>query len=161
MTSPSKEIIVYEGRPLANPSTGEALTLDADTATLAEWLKQIDDFSKETKFARQRISEEIVRRMDLEASWTMREGNLKLTSRSPEQIDYDVDSLGLALVGLMNDGLITKSAAEACIKEEKKLTVLKQGVNALLKRGGQVAEAIRACQVQVDKPRSVRVEAQS
>ncbi len=148
-----------EPRPvsvLAHPTTGEVIDLGSSTDSLGLALAQLRQLEDQVKVAKRAISDEVIRRMDIDALWTHHGDGVKLTSRSPEQTAYDIERLVETLARLAGEKKITEDAAKRCInlKPEAK----KAGINALLKSGGEVKEAILACEVPVDRPRSVKVE---
>lgn len=143
---------------LIHPQTGEILDLAAaENAQIASWIESVKEWEVNARGAKQLASEEIHRRMDRAACWTLRDGDYEIKGQSPDRTEYLIDSLQVALRNLIAEGLITEEAAQAAVKREVTYKPAKRGINALLKIGGEVAEAIRACEVPDERPRRVSI----
>lgn len=153
------ELVPAQAAPIANPMTGEALELTAseeDLAAAIDAAKEMEGRLREFKSA---ISDELLRRMDHEAKWTIRPGRYKVEGSAPPAPDYDAEKLLPVLTRLVREKLITPGAAHDALERPKApLKVKRRGINALLKLGGEVAAALAECQVEVTKPRSVSVK---
>jgi hypothetical protein len=85
---------------LPMPFTGEALSLDAPTADLARALDELKELTSRIREVRERIDEELLRRMD-PRFMDRHEGGFKVTAPSPApKAEWDGAELALALVEL-------------------------------------------------------------
>jgi len=161
LDEPQEEVADGEVVYAVVPYTGEALVLrELPNEQLARLLDGARDFERaELRQFKQEVQDEILRRMDREASWTVHaENGWKLSGKSPGGVEYDVDALRKVLAELLVEDRITAVAVEKAVKAKPvEYTVQKAGVNALLKLGGHVQQAIEACQVPSSKPRYVSV----
>lgn len=144
-------------RRLAIPATGELIDLDAATDTLAGHLDDIRDLEGALRGAKRELAQEILARMDTEATWTVEAGPYKLVGESPNRVDYDPHELLTALRALPPDA-ISPRALDAAVQRVEQLKVSKQGVNKLLKLGGPVADAVRGAERPVERERRVSVK---
>lgn len=143
---------------LVHPQSGELLDLStAKSGEIAAWIEAIRDWESSARAARQFASAELHERMDRAASWTLRDGVYEVKGESPERVEYDVDELRRVLDALRDSGKITADAAAGAIKEEVVYKASKRGINALLKLGGAVADAVRSCERPNERPRRVTV----
>jgi hypothetical protein len=139
---------------VVNPTTGELVDLrNAEPDEIAAALEGIRDWENSARTAKQLISAEIHARMDRSASWTLRAGDYELRGQSPDRSGWDVNRLREVLYDLVGTGAITPEAADEAVKAEVKYSVSKRGLNALLKLGGDIAAALRACEVEDTRPR--------
>lgn len=160
-TSPSKSVErrLEAQRATLNPATGEVIDLaGASDGQLAESLASVRDYESRLRTFKSEVSDELTRRLDKLCKWTLEVDGFKVVGQSPNRTDYDVEQLGHALSGLMASGVISEEAAKAAVEAEVKLKVKKAGINALLKLGGEVAEAVKACEVPVTTPRRISVK---
>lgn len=155
----SELVPAAEAAVVANPMTGEALELSASEEDLAAAFDAAKEMESRLKEYRGQISSELLRRMDAEATWTLRAGSYKMEGESPDRFDYDAEKLLPELTALVKAGKITPGAAHDALERPKApLKAKKRGINALLKLGGEVKEAIERCKVPVEKSRSVSVK---
>src|SRR6187431_186869 len=89
------------------PVTGQELDLTQPNETLALLFDQIRDLEQQAKVCRDAISEELIRRMDRNASWTVRGGGFKVSAPSPApKVEYDVETLNRAFAILAAENVI-------------------------------------------------------
>lgn len=149
-------------REVLDRTSGEVLPLTgAATDRLARFLddtKELESILAETKAL---VSGELLRRMDQEASWTLRAGDYELRGQSPEAgaTYYEPVELEEALRRLRRQGQITKEAAKAALSYEVAIErkPRQAGIRALLRRGGEVAEELLACRHRVEQAPRRRV----
>src|SRR3954469_1475188 len=92
---------------VAHPVTGEVLALDAPTADLARALDELKELTSRIREVRERIDEELLRRMDSKARWTAHEGGFKITAPSPApKAEWDGAELSVVLAELRGLNLI-------------------------------------------------------
>ena len=140
------------------PVTGQELDLNLPDETLALLFDQIRELESEAKVCRDAISEELIRRMDRNASWTVRGGGFKVSAPSPApKTEYDASALNVALKQLVSEGLISNDAWDAAIVPVVTLKPHVAKLNALKKLGGRVREVIEGCETQVERSRRVTV----
>lgn len=143
------------------PWTGEALpqVKDMSTDQIADMLDQARAFERgPLGDFKQALTDEALVRLDRQAKWTAHlENGLTLSSRSPDQVEYDVPALMVALEHLVESDLISRDAADSAIREKVTYEPAAAVVKALKKLGGQVTDAVEACERPSSKPRSVRV----
>lgn len=140
---------------LMHPHTGEALDLGAESARLAEWLDTVRDLERTIREQKTLVAAELHRRMDLAASWTLRDGEWEIRGESPDRTDYAVEELRKALSELVSRGEITQQAANAAVTEVISYRPAKRGINALLKLGGHIADAIKTCEMEKTQARRI------
>jgi hypothetical protein len=142
---------------IVHPATGEALSIpDEPTDRLGLELDGVKDLESRLREYKREIWREVLRRMDHEGLWSVKAGDLKLTGASPGQVDYDARRLAQALHPFVKHELISQAAYDAAVESEVTWKAKKRGINALLKLGGVVAEAVKDCEVPID-PESRRV----
>lgn len=163
MTAFDEQVEVVDGEVVQMtlvPWTGEVIVLrDATNAQLAEALDEVRRFEAEQlKGLKRDLQDEILMRMDHEASWTIRlESGVTLTGDGPNRSEWDVPSLQGVLSALEDEGLVSHEAAAKGIREKVTYEAAAAGLNALLKLGGEVRARIEACRLPSSRPRSVRV----
>lgn len=141
------------------PGTGEVIDVRAaETSVLAEALDRLSEVKQMEASARRVIADEVLRRQDADASWTTHVEGFTLVGQSPAREEYDAEALAAVLRGLVELSMISAEAAGAAIESVLTWKPKKAGINALLKLGGEIAEAVRSCAITVDKPRQVRVK---
>lgn len=145
-----------QGVTLVHPQTGEIIDLhSAASDQIAQWIESVREWEANAREAKQLAAAELHDRMDRSASWTLHAGEYTIVGESPNRVEYEVGTLRGVLGHLVEDGLITAEAADAAVKAEVTYKPAKRGINALMKLGGAVADAIRACERPVDRPRRV------
>jgi hypothetical protein len=150
---------VGERIQLADPDTGELVDLgNATEDQLARALDAIADHYREIASWKRMVSDEVLRRMDSFASWTIHAGGLKLTAPSPApQIAYDEPALREALETLADAGRFDHQAVERAVERVVTFKVHAAALKALAKLGDDVAMAIAGHATTLDKTRTVRV----
>lgn len=142
-----------------HPKTGEALSLDAPTGTLAAYHDDLQELERIVREARGRIGEELLKRLDVKAKWTWREDGFEIKAPSPAPTtEYDVDAVRATLRDLQDEGVIDEDAADAAVQVTVSYKARVAGLNALRKLGDDVADRIDACGQPVEKPRRVSVK---
>ena len=143
---------------LANPRTGEILTLDSETEDLAHWLDAVRALEWDIRTNKRIVSQEIHARMDKAATWTLHLPGLKVTGQSPAPEEtWSGPELREALYDLVERGLISVEAADAAVETVVTYKPRKAGITALRKLGGEVAETVnRLCQ-QSERERRIHV----
>jgi hypothetical protein len=146
-----------DGGMLVLEATGEFVALaDASDGALIHAAYGLDYAKRELERYRKSVTRELLDRMDRGALWTMhtRLYGQKVTatapSTEPERV-VDKTALYAALIRLVRKRVITKAAADAACKREVAFKASIRGIDALLKLGGEVAEKVNACIVQVPK----------
>jgi len=160
----STEISSATGGEVLDRSSGELIDVrEAPTDRLARFLDEAAELVSLIGEARAQVDREVLRRMDEEATWTARAGDFELRAPSPEagMAYYDEQALEEVLDGLVERGLVSEPAAAAALEVETKVERKPRqgGIKALLRLGGEVAEAVAACERRREEPsrRSVRV----
>jgi len=157
--TPGKELVLQGGSIVVDQQTGQMLNVaEAEVDDLALYLDGVRELERQLGIAKRHVGEEVLRRMDQDGSWTLRAGPYKLQGRSPAPtVGYDAEALEKALRRLVRSKAISKDAAARALRVEKVIvrTVQKQGVNALLKLGGKVAEAVKACGTEQEASRGI------
>ena len=155
--SPSKEL--QRRWELVHPSTGEVLTAQSSNEQLASFLNELTDRKHRIQEWKSTVDQEILDRMDDEASWTVLAGEYKLVGQSPAPVTkYDCEQLAEVLNDLVGKGEISSDAALRALQIETVYKPQAAGVKALLKLGGDVAKRIEGCISEVPRDRrSVRV----
>lgn len=122
---------------IVNPKTGEALTLDSDTADLARYLDDIRELTSVLREADRFVSREIIRRMDAGAvGWTLHVPGFKVSAPSPQRKEeWDGADLYAALMQLVDQRLLTVEAVNAVVEQNIEFKVKKAGINTLRKLG--------------------------
>lgn len=144
---------------VTNPLTGEVLNVkDAPTDVLGEALEHLRLVGQEVQSFRRRVVDEVLERMDREATWTVElPTGHKLTGQSPALRDVeDPQKLWVALGRLVAEGVITREAVDAAIGTKVEWTVSAAGLNKLRKIDA-AAQVIREHEVLRTKPRNVQI----
>lgn len=135
-------------RPIqvVSPITGELFELDRPSIDLARLLQDVRDAESMLREAKRVVGDELLRRMDQAASWTIRlEGGLTVKSSSPAAVEqFDAPELHDDLMALVDEGVLTVEAADAAVETVVSYKARKVGINALRKLGGRVAEIVNA-----------------
>ncbi len=144
--------------PAVHPTTGEVLSLDQPSVMLAGWLDEIKQVEGMARAAKAQIGDELLKRMDADAAWTMHLPGFKVTGPSPApSVEYDPDLLHDTLSDLREQGLISEQAQDQALELVVTRKPRAAGINALRKLGGLVAERVDGCARQVEKARRVSV----
>lgn len=143
---------------IAHPATGELIDLDGGTDYLAAYLSEIRELEGQLRELKRALSEEVLVRMDAEATWTVHAGKYKLTGRSPDpELVYDGEALFNGLHSIARDIGLSPDAINGAVHEERVYKVSKAGVNRLRKLGGQVVKVIDRCASEKPAERRVSV----
>lgn len=147
-----------EVRRAVSPATGQVVDLDAKTEDLAQVLDDTREMEYKLRYFKEAVSAEVLRRMDRQAEWTMREGEYELRSISPApKIDWAGDELALVLDELVAEGRIDQGAKEAALETEISYKPKARGLNALLKLGQDVASRLLPHRAEAERKRYVTV----
>lgn len=94
---------------------------DAHTGELATFTDNARELKAIASEAQGIVSDELVRRMDMNGSWTLRQDGYEIKAASPAAgtVAYDVARLRLALAELVTDGIITSAAANAALEVKR------------------------------------------
>jgi hypothetical protein len=131
------------GTELVHPATGEIVALaDAPAEVLAEIVQLVRDREEQIRRGKRVVAQEVHRRMDAEAKWTINADGWKITGQAPGGVDYDGEILHKALEVLVSEGEISREAADRACRPETTYKPMKSGINALVKLGGKVAETL-------------------
>jgi len=143
---------------IVSPRTGEALTLYSPTVDLAGLLADLKDYENGLKDTKRAISDELLRRLDANASWTEHLPGLKLSAPSPAPVvAYDAPALRDALLDLVDESLLTVEAVDRAVEMIVSYKASAAGVKALVKLGGRVAETVAAHAASSERTRYVSV----
>jgi hypothetical protein len=134
---------------LVVPYSGEVVRLDAPTDALAEIVYGIRELESELRSMKAILSEEVHRRMDEEARWTVEAGRFKVSGRGAG-VTTAGPRLWKVLEDLVEAGRITRRAAEAAVALEVAYKVRVAGVQAVKRVGPDVAEAVAAAEIPLD-----------
>jgi hypothetical protein len=142
-----------------HPSTGEVVSLDAPLEDLAAYLADVRDWEQTfLRPCKRAVEDEILRRLDHDASYTQRVGDFEIRGDGPGRVTYQEEVLRGALRPLVDDGTISRAAFNAAVKEEVVYTPVVRGINALKKLGGAVTAAVESAARPSHKPRRVTVK---
>jgi hypothetical protein len=156
----SEDLVIPAPAPIViHPATGEVVPLDGPTDMLASFLASTRELEGALREAKRAVSAELHARMDAEASWTLHVRSYTITGESPNRIEYDADKLHARLAELVADDLLAPRAAEQAVEVVTTRKARARGINQLLKLGGAVADAIKTCQVPVERDRRISVKA--
>lgn len=146
----------------ANPLTGELVDFNGPTDQLALALDAIKEQKSQLDSFASDLRKEVLQRMDHEATYTYRGGGLKLSGDGPRAPDYDGERLYSELRPLVARDVIGADAMRKAVETDVVYKPLKRGITALAKLPiPEVQAALKAAEVQNDKPRSVRVSRES
>lgn len=148
-----QEHSLIQNREVLDRTTGEVLPLTgATTDRLARFLddsRELESILSETKAL---VCDELLRRMDRDARWTVWAGGYELRGQSPEAgtTYYEPDELEQALRRLRRESLITEEAAKAALAYEVSVErkPRQAGIRAASpgRRGGGGGRGLRAPQ---------------
>lgn len=153
------------GREIANPVTGEIVSLDGPTDVLAEQLSEIRDFEAFLRDLKRALTVELVGRMDKAVetgeagSWTVRVGPWTIKAPSPAPtVEYDTHALRDALDELADLGVIGPDAVDRVCQPTLTYKVDRRALTTLSKANAAVAKAVAEHSREVQKDRRVTVE---
>jgi len=133
------------GLAVVHPATGAQLLLSAPDEQLVAWLHETRDVESKMRELKGLITREVYARLDSRAKWSATWGGYKVKGESPEPTtEYDGQELAKTLRRLVRRKLIDAEAAAAACEKVTTWKPKKNGINALLKLGGEVKEAIDA-----------------
>jgi hypothetical protein len=142
-----------------SPRTGEVISLDAPDQDLGGFLNDVRDLESAIRESKRAVHDELLRRMDSAATWTVHVPGLKLSGPSPAPTEeFDELELRTALLTLVDEGVISVEAVDRAIEPVVTYKARRAGINALRKLGGRVAETVTAHARSVEKTRYVKVE---
>lgn len=143
----------------ANPVTGEVLSLASSENELGRYLSDLREFESVIREHKKMVTRELVARMDRQASWTIHAGEgIKLTSQSPKpEEQFDGAGLRSALLGLVDEGVLSIEAVDAAVELVLSYKAHKKGINALRALGGRAKALVDEHATEVQKERYVSV----
>lgn len=141
-----------------DPTTGEVITLDGPTDQLALFIQNVRDVEQAFRESKRAVAAELHRRMDAEATWTVRAGDWEISGESPSRVEYDPTELHDRLTELLESDLITPRAMEDAIERVVTFKPKVRGINQLLKLGGVVREYVEKCQRPVERERRITIK---
>lgn len=144
--------------PVVNPVTGEIVPMDAPTDQLAEFLSDVREFERAMRDQKQHVSQELHRRMDADAIWTVHLGDWTVSGESPARVEYDAELLHRKLTEFVEAHVIPQRALEDAVITETKYRARVSGINRLAKLGGDLAKAIESCQIPLTRERRITVK---
>lgn len=128
---------------VVHPSTGEVLDLGAPTEQLARWLVEARELDEAMRSEKRRVVAELLSRMDREARYTLRIGDLELKGDGPEPpTEYDAQELREALTEFVDGDVISQEALDRAVEPVVTFKPRANGLKALLRQGGELAETI-------------------
>jgi len=143
------------GALIVHPGTGEVLDLaTAPTDQIADWRLELVEAKRSLDSLAEDLDLELGRRIDLEAVRTVHIAGYDLTIDAPTFAEYDLPRLGIALEALVEDGRISRAAAERAIKVEVKRSAVQRELNRLLAHADpEVRDAVAATRSEVERTR--------
>jgi hypothetical protein len=138
-----------------HPGTGEVLDLaTAGTDEIAEAVWILREQVQRLRDWQRIAGEEILRRMDQSAKWTLHEGQYTLKGDSPAPTrEVDLEPLRRELSQLIDEGKVAATAAERALEAKVVYKPKWNGIDALRKLGGEVKERIDKHIREVEKQR--------
>lgn len=147
-----------------HPVTGEVTDLNGPTEALAHWLSEARELDRLMRIEKQRITDELLARMDREASYTLRVGDLEIKGDGPKPpVEYEAEALRDALQEYVDAEVITAEALERAVERQPIIYKPRaQGLQALERLGGGVAQVIqRHARPKEDYQRRVSVKSET
>ncbi len=94
---------------------------DTEVVELAEFTENAAELKRIADEAQGIVSDELVRRLDMNGRWTLRDGGFEIRAASPEAgtVGYDHEPLVAAVTALVADGVISQTAADAAVAPVK------------------------------------------
>lgn len=144
---------------VVNPATGEALVIRAArTDDLGGFLAAVREQKQLVDEWVRAVTAEVLRRQDADASWTTHTRSWTLQGgASRESTEYDAEGLYDALGEYVEAGVITESARNNAVERVYEYKAKANGIKALAKLGGEVAEVIKQHTTRTEKARRVSV----
>lgn len=149
---------------LVHPDTGEMLSLaDASDADLVAWRRAVMAWEDNARQAKRLCDSEVIRRMDIRNEHTLHVGDGLGSASAPastEKDDYDGEGIWKDLTHLSMAGAVdlAQEAIDAAVKRETVYKPQVQKLKGLLKRGGTIAEVIKAHTSQTPVDRRVTLK---
>jgi hypothetical protein len=154
--------VLFDREPLAivDPDSGEALALrDASLGALARWRRRVREVEQLLGEAKRIADDEVLRRMDERAEWTLREDGLALSAPSPNAakgVEWtDVRALReeLAFLG------VAREAIDRAFEPVTEYRPRARGIDRLRKLNrADVDEVLDRHASEVERPRRVSVK---
>lgn len=141
---PEQEVEVRLPEQLLNPVTGAVIARLAPTDVLAAAIDEIKEMEGALRSHKRDIADEILRRMDHEATYTAHLGRYKVTGDSRSRTEVDGAALHAGLAPLVEHGIISQRALDAAVKTETAYKVQRAGVNALKRLSNPQIDAVIA-----------------
>lgn len=135
------------------PGTGELVSLDAPTDTLADAYDRVADLERQLRDARGALRGELLARMDRELVRKHQAGDFELECEAPDQRDYDPDELAPVLATLVADEKISQRAMDAALERAVSFKPRKRELAKLL-ASPQLTDADRAAVEACAHPRT-------
>jgi hypothetical protein len=159
------------GEPIAGElvvpthSGGFMVLRSAPDDALAAWLSDVRDHEAELRDAKRLVADEIHRRMDAQAEWTLIGVHWKISSRSPAPREvYDAETLRRRLMqwAASADTDVAKArlrAVEKAVTSTTAWVTRQAGINALKKLGDpEVTAALDATRQELEASRPIKLE---
>lgn len=154
-TATAEEVVPVQ--QVIMPVTGEVLALTEPTDQLAAAIDEVAILQTQLAAAKRLIADELLERMDHEGVWTVHVPGFTVKGNGPGAVDYDGEELARRLRRLVKAGVISQGAMTNAVERVPVWKPKKAGINALLKLGGAITEAVEACGTPSTKPRNVSV----
>ena len=128
---------------IVHPLTGEVLDLDEPTECLAAWLQQTREGEEQLRAEKQRVQEEIIRRLDFEGKCSATIGEFEIKADGPAPpTEYDARALRDALAEYVEAEAISQDALDRAVEVIPEYKARKNGLNALRKLNSEIASLI-------------------
>lgn len=138
-----------------HPRTGEAIDLHSSaTDELLDCHDAFADLVREMNEAKREIDDELIRRMDHEGRRSFTFDRFKVETNTPLEKSWDVDALVETLDELVDDGLISQTKRDKCLKIDVKPAWVE--IKTLLS-DPRTRDQLEACYSEVDARRYLKV----
>lgn len=157
--SPSEALSAPAGTPrdlvVVHPGTGEVIDLaNSTTSSLADYRLELIEAKRALDGFAEDLDVELARRIDLEAVRKVQVGGYDLEVQAPSYVEYDVPRLTIVLEALVQDGRISRGAAERAIKTKVEHSPVQRELNRLLTHAdAEVRESVARCRSDVPRTR--------
>jgi len=144
------ELALRDDGYLTMPHSGELIKLaDARLMLIAEAVTEIRELESRLREAKAILAAEVCRRADLQRTWTLHDGPVKVSVPSDALVSvWDTDALLEVLDDMVSAGEISTDAMNRAIQARVDYKVLATGIGALLK-SPTLADRIEACRTLV------------
>lgn len=141
-----------------DPMTAEIVDVSPETPTdrLAELIYNIRDFEAKLREAKTIAGDELLRRLDADATTTAHVGGWKIEGDPATRYEYDALLLYALLSELVDEGAITTRARDKAVERSYTFKAKLAGINALVRLGGPCADAVAKARHEVRKPRRIK-----